>query len=123
MARFGLGLLLSLSLFVVGCGGDQLYASCETVDDCEVHSDDTEAACLGASDGGVCTWSCATDVDCAADDDLARVCAPYESQEGTWCFPSCEDEDVGDSSAPCPDGFTCRSSGGGDENQKVCFPD
>jgi hypothetical protein len=112
---------LALALALAGCGGE-LYASCEVADDCAVQGDDVEATCLAAGDEGVCTWSCDTDADCAADDGWARVCAPFESTEGSWCFPSCEDEDVQDPDAPCPEGYTCRSTGGGDENRKVCFP-
>lgn len=127
MSRLTLHALLSLcaplSLGLTGCGGDGLYNSCESADDCEAPSDTADAACLSGSDGGVCTWSCSTDLDCATDDDLDRVCAPFESEEGAFCFPSCEGEGEGDSSASCPDGFTCRSTGGGDENQQVCFPD
>jgi hypothetical protein len=112
---------LWLALALAGCGGDALYESCETADDCEVPSDEHDAACLGSGEGGVCTWSCTDDADCDADDDLERVCAPFESEEGTWCFPSCEDEE--DEEGACPEGMTCRSTGGGDDNRKVCFPD
>jgi hypothetical protein len=46
------------------------------------------------------------------------VCASFESTEGLHCFPSCESgEDH------CPGGMSCRSSGGGSDNRKVCFPD
>jgi len=107
---------------LASCGGD-LYASCDTTEDCDdVVPDDAEGECLEVSTENVCTWSCTVDDDCGSDEDYPRLCAPLESQEGMWCFPSCEDEDVEDPDHPCPDGYTCRSTGGGSDNRKFCAP-
>lgn len=111
-------LLSSLLLPLLLACGDDLYETCETADDCEVPSDDVEATCLPKSDEGYCTWTCTADADCDDDDDETDlVCASFEDEEGSWCFPPC------DADGACPDGFGCRSTGGGSENEKVCFPD
>ena len=98
------------------------YAVCEQVEDCaELVPEGAEAACLDKSGEGFCTWSCEVDEDCESADASERVCASFESEAGTHCFPSCEGE--GDSERACPEGLTCRSTGGGSDNRKVCFPD
>jgi hypothetical protein len=118
--------LIRISCFVLLCGlascGNDLYASCDTSEDCADLTDAAEGECLEVSSEHVCTWTCTVDADCESDEDYRRVCAPLESNEGTWCFPSCEDADVEDPDHPCPDGYTCRSTGGGSENQKFCAP-
>ena len=108
-----------LLLCVAGCGGADFYAPCDAAEDCAV-PDDAEAECLDEGDQGFCTWACGDDGDCAdaVDTDYDFVCAPWESEAGMHCFPSCE----GDEEA-CPPGYGCRSTGGGSENRKVCFPE
>lgn len=115
--------MTSLLLLFLGCG-EELYATCEVADDCEVPSDEVEATCLPKAGEGFCTWTCGTDADCddpdrddREPDDVGLVCASFEDEEGAWCFPPCDGDDG------CPPDFTCRSTGGGSENQKVCFPD
>lgn len=93
-----------------------LYAACDEARDCSV-PDDAEPACLDKSDEGLCTWECSVDADCATDE-LDLVCASFESDEGLFCFPSCEHDE-----ADCPPRMGCRSTGGGSSNRKVCFPE
>jgi hypothetical protein len=96
------------------------YAPCEQAEDCvDLVPQDAEGVCLDKSGEGFCTWSCEADEDCEAPDGRSRVCASFESSEGMHCFPSCEDT----GEAACPEGFSCRSTGGGDDNRKVCFPE
>lgn len=104
------------------CDDDGLYASCEEPADCEV-PEDAEAECLDKSSAGFCTWQCGADSECELEgDEWARVCAPFESNPGSYCFPSCR-EDVEDEADACPEGTSCRSTGGGSDNRKICFPD
>lgn len=100
---------------LASCGRPPDYAACDEPEDC-VAPDGATAACLDGSGFGFCTWSCADDTDCAADE-VARACASFESEEGQHCFPTC----VGDGDV-CPDGLSCRSTGGGSDNERVCFP-
>jgi hypothetical protein len=96
-----------------------------------------EALCLTRVRDGYCTHTCEADSDCCAVEGeckstLPQVCSPFESADGKMCLLSCEDADVeGDPDAE--DGndfcqrnaswdFSCRSSGGGSENRKVCMP-
>jgi len=114
---------------------------CKVADDCypDVTDGDLEgeAICLEKVTDGYCTHACDVDTDCcAADgecpDGQAQVCSPFESAAGKMCLLSCEDGDVaGDPDAKDADeyctrnggaGFSCRSSGGGSENRKVCMP-
>jgi hypothetical protein len=108
--------------WLASCGGPDLYASCDTSEDCTDLSETAEGVCLQFSDEEICTWTCATDADCESDEDYPRVCAPFQEGLDTWCFPSCEDADVSDPEKPCPEGYTCRSTGGGAENRKFCAP-
>jgi hypothetical protein len=113
---------LGMLSVLVGCGGDPLYAPCDGPADCPA-PEGVESECLAKSGDGFCTWECTVDEDCVFDeDDWGRVCASFESEEGTHCFPSCREAE-GDDGAVCPDDFTCRSTGGGSDNRKVCFPD
>ncbi|MEZ4235296.1 MAG: hypothetical protein R3F59_03885 [Myxococcota bacterium] len=111
-----------------GCGGGSaLYAPCEAADDCPA-PEGVQAECLDKSGAGFCTWSCTVDADCAFDEDAwARVCAPFEDEGGTHCFPACNEGDAttgaDGTGAVCPDGYGCRSTGGGADNQRVCFPE
>ncbi|MEQ1502017.1 MAG: hypothetical protein ABMB14_07285 [Myxococcota bacterium] len=105
---------------IVGCGSP-IYAPCDAAADCPA-PDGVEAECLDGAEGGFCTWSCTVDEDCVFDQgDWPLVCAPFESEGGDHCFPSCEgaDEDAPDA---CPPGFGCRSTGGGSDNRKICYP-
>jgi hypothetical protein len=83
---------------------------------------------------GYCTHTCASDADCCAVSDecpegYPEVCAPFESTGQTYCFLSCSSSVIG--TAPDPtsycqqradSAFTCRSTGGGSNNQKFCGP-
>jgi len=102
---------------LLGCGTG-LYHSCDEATDCP--PDDRDAAeCLDKDNGAFCTWSCTTDDDCEAIHP-AYICSSFEDEEGFYCFASCE-EDGGEQQ--CGAGFTCRSTGGGAANRKVCFPE
>jgi hypothetical protein len=86
--------------------------------------------------GGYCTHLCAADTDCCAVPDecqtgFPQVCSPFQSTGKNYCFLSCEDSDVQsagltDASQYCQTyasaAFTCRSTGGGANNRKVCAP-
>lgn len=132
-----------------GTGGipEQTGQQCETAADCYPQLVDAgeagvllgEAQCLDKVQGGYCTHLCTADTDCCAVEgecktSLKQVCSPFENTNQKMCFLSCEDEDLKD-----PDGgvitdaeqfcqtqvspdFQCRSSGGGNENRKVCVP-
>lgn len=142
---------ISFSL-VAGCGDDdsglpeQTGSQCITVDDCYPDIDHAdllgEVQCLDRVRDGYCTHLCTADTDCCAaegecETELAQVCAPFESTGLNMCFLSCEEADL----TPPPDAnpddpideqefcqreaspdFTCRSSGGGSNNRKVCVP-
>jgi hypothetical protein len=109
-----------LWLLLAACGGGaDFYAPCTDADQCaDVVPEGATAECVDGDAGGFCAWTCATDADCAddTDDDWDFVCAPFESADGNWCFPACGEDDA------CPDGYSCRSTGGGSENEKVCYP-
>lgn len=100
-----------------------------------------EAECLDRVDGGYCTHECETDENCCATEEecpngARQVCSPFESTERKLCFLSCEKEDLEaandwdqvpkDENEYCQLGagsaFSCRSSGGGSENRKICVP-
>jgi hypothetical protein len=69
---------------------------------------------------------------------LKQVCAPFESTGAKYCFLSCEAADLRpaadagtDAGAIDPNAycqreataqFSCRSSGGGATNRKICLP-
>ena len=113
--RLYLALIVLVAVF--SCGDDE-YAACEVPDDCAV-PDGATAECLSKGDQGFCTWKCGTDPDCDYDEEeYTRVCAPFESNDEKYCFPDCEGGDD-----LCPEGLSCRSTGGGNENRKICFPD
>src|SRR5688572_23805135 len=100
---------------VWSCGDDDLYPPCEEASDCEV-PEGKSAVCLPKGDEGFCSWDCAADADCDGGEH-PLVCASFESTPAKYCFPPCEGGEE------CPDGFSCRSTGGGNENRKVCFPE
>jgi hypothetical protein len=55
----------------------------------------------------------------STDGDLYAACdepADREVAEEACAEPTEDDEDG------CPDGTSCRSTGGGSDNRKVCFP-
>ena len=98
--------------------------------------------CLNVT-GGYCTHLCNDDSDCCkvggeCKTSLRQVCSPFENN-GTMkmCFLSCEDADVQkaitidastttDPTLYCQTqasaAFTCRSTGGGAQNRRVCLP-
>jgi hypothetical protein len=71
---------------------------------------------VNKTEGGFCSWLCSVDTDCVVDDGYTYVCTPFESNPDTYCIPSCE------GGAVCPEDYECRSTGGGAENRKICFP-
>ncbi|MGH7436911.1 MAG: hypothetical protein ACRENE_14660 [Polyangiaceae bacterium] len=98
-----------------------------------------QATCLTQLQGGYCTHTCTSDADCCAIPGECRtgfkeVCASFESSNQTYCFLSCAAADVAaapnagttDPTTYCQDWagptFTCRSTGGGSQNQKFCGP-
>jgi hypothetical protein len=92
--------------------------------------------CLDRVTGGYCTHTCVTDSDCCAvpgecKTGFPQVCSPFESTGQKLCFLSCESTvvasaDAGDTNTFCGlnanSAFSCRSSGGGSQNRKVCVP-
>ncbi len=133
---FGVALALSFACHDEEGGGEQAGQTCDVPDECYPDVDDLDALrgdviCLDRVAGGYCTHLCTTDEDCCAVEGECRtgypqVCAPYESTGMMMCFLSCEADDLGgdDPDAYCYDNasreFTCRSTGGGSENRKVC---
>lgn len=111
-------IFLLLVGFFLSCGASGVYSYCEVSGDCAAGPDEQDAACLTKSAEGFCTWECSVDADCDTDDTPGFVCASFESDAELYCFPSCEeDEDT------CGAGLTCRSTGGGADNRKICFPE
>ena len=117
-----------------GEGASGAGSACEVPDDCYPEADAEEirgeVMCLDRVPGGYCTHTCTTDADCCAAqgecDGRPQVCAPFESTGTMMCFLSCEAADVGqdDPDGYCRDTasseFSCRSTGGGSNNRKVC---
>jgi hypothetical protein len=129
-----------------GTGGrpELTGAECDVVGDCyktlEAGALQGEPLCLDAIRGGYCTHTCADDGDCCAvpgecKTSIKQVCSPFSSQDDKMCFLSCEPEDL--VAAPGQTGdvndqeycqreagrdFICKSSGGGNENRKICVP-
>lgn len=101
-----------------------------------------ELKCLDRVAGGYCTHVCTVDEDCCAApgecrSSLKQVCSPFESTNDKMCFLSCEPRDVvgaadagldvgADGDDYCHwavgENFSCRSSGGGNQNRKICMP-
>jgi hypothetical protein len=90
-------------------------------------------SCLTKVSGGYCTHLCQTDADCCAvagecKTGLPQVCGPFESTGMKMCFLTCEASAVAgkDPNTFCQENahssFSCRSTGGGAENRKVCVP-
>ncbi len=94
------------------------------------------AVCLTQVQNGYCTHTCQSDTDCCAVPGecltaYPQVCSPYTSTSDKYCFLSCEDSDVQaagytDATLFCHTfanaAFTCKSSGGGSQNRKICMP-
>ncbi|MGH1340657.1 MAG: hypothetical protein ACRBN8_03835 [Nannocystales bacterium] len=130
-----LGYLCSVACGDSGVEADgSAGATCDVPEDCYGDVDPEEIAgavqCLGRVPGGYCTHACATDADCCAAagecDGRPQVCAPFESTGEMMCFLSCEgvDEAQDDPDGYCheyaSESFSCRSTGGGSNNRKVC---
>ena len=103
-----------------------------------------EITCLTKVTDGYWTHVCAQDTDCCATPGecltgVKQVCSPLENQGAQYCFLSCEDEDIQRALAANADAgadagadsycqvfagaaTSCRSSGGGNKNRKVCLP-
>lgn len=126
-------------------GVEQTGSSCVTPASCYpgVTADAGDAGalrgtvlCLDRVSGGYCTHTCESDSDCCAvagecKTGFPQVCSPFESTGQKMCFLSCEKTvidgaDAGDSTNFCSinanSAFSCRSSGGGSTNRKVCVP-
>jgi hypothetical protein len=94
-----------------------------------------QITCLTKVAGGYCTHTCSTDADCrtvAGDYRTGHleVCSPFESTADTYCLLSCEATDLADAGVADPNaycttyataGMSCRSSGGGSQNRKICM--
>ena len=121
-------------------------SACKAAADCyptlEAGSLKGTATCIDKVTNGYCTHTCTTDADCCAVPGECRtgfkqVCASFENANEKYCFLSCESADI----AAAPDGggvdagadneyckknvsteFGCRSTGGVNENRKVCLP-
>lgn len=124
----------------VDCSGGNAPAAgqpCAVASDCYPDVDPKaiqgDVLCLDKVTGGYCTHLCAADADCCAAQGECpgghpEVCAPFESTGMMMCFLSCEDADLGglDSTSYCQqyagDAFSCRSTGGGAKNRKICSP-
>ena len=134
-----LRLVFTLSLFFgIACGEELgVGGACELADDCFPGIDrsalEGDVECLTRVSGGYCTHSCDEDLDCCAVageclSDSVQVCAPFENSAAKSCFLACEPADIGDmdENEYCAEfahpAFSCRSSGGGSENRKVCVP-
>jgi hypothetical protein len=144
MRSIALPLGFALGLVLACGGGDGRFgenagSACEAVDDCypDVDHDELQGdvECMDRVEGGYCTHTCQTDADCCAVDGecesgLTQVCAPFENSDTKRCFVACEGADVEDYDGTedeyCQEfahsELTCRSTGGGSENRKVCMP-
>lgn len=86
---------------------------------------------------GYCTHTCSADSDCCAVpgecSGYPEICAPFESTGQSYCFLSCTaaaiattDAGTTDANAYCQryanPSFSCRSTGGGKNNQLFCGP-
>ncbi len=95
-----------------------------------------EVTCLTKVPGGYCTHTCTADTDCCAVEGECtsghpEVCSLFENvSTPMYCFLSCEEAQW--QAAGAPDGntycqmyanasFTCRSTGGGSLNRKICL--
>jgi hypothetical protein len=145
-ATFGMAHCGSNSTSGGGGNPENTGQSCTSPSDCypgiEAGALSGEKQCLGVT-GGYCTHLCNDDSDCCkvageCRTGLRQVCSPFENNSAMkMCFLSCEDADIQaanaadasqttDSSTYCQTmasaAFTCRSTGGGALNRKVCLP-
>jgi hypothetical protein len=111
-----------------------------------------EVTCITKVTNGYCTHKCVQDTDCCAaagecPSGVKEVCAPFENQAAQYCFLSCEDADIqraiaanagtayydggATEAGSTQDAYcrsyagastSCRSTGGGSKNRKVCIP-
>jgi hypothetical protein len=138
--------VVAVVLWACGSGGSPDLAGqpCKVPGDCYpgVDTQTLKGAvqCLDRVPGGYCTHLCAADTDCCAVPGECKttnkqVCAPFTSTGMMMCFLSCEKADLKalpDGSMPADENaycrgwagaaFTCRSTGGGSQNRKVCVP-
>jgi hypothetical protein len=140
--------LLGAALVATACGssgsggappGEQAGSTCATAATCYPDvKDQTQikgtVTCLSKVPNGYCTHLCTADTDCCAvpgecRTGLKEVCSPFENQPESYCFLSCEDAAVKaagytDANVYCQKlgnaAFTCRSTGGGASNRKIC---
>ncbi len=142
-------LCLCLASLAAACGSDSnggappapnTGQACKSADQCYagVKTGDLvgDAVCLDKVTGGYCTHLCTQDADCCAaagecSGNHAEVCGPFESTGAMYCFLSCEDADLKQTTLTSADAychayagatFGCRSTGGGAKNRKVCTP-
>jgi hypothetical protein len=124
------------SAILTACGSDPPATTgtgCTAASQCypTLNQQDLQGAvvCMDRVTGGYCTHHCVTDADCCAvagecHPGFPQVCAPFESTGEMYCFLSCEG--VPDEAAYCQANsnatFSCRSTGGGSANRKVCVP-
>jgi hypothetical protein len=134
------GLLAGALLVVVACQDDDDESTgqaCSAADQCYGRAEAPvrgTTLCLDRVSGGYCTHSCVTDADCCAvkgecQTGHPQVCAPFESTGQRLCFLSCEvavltagQEGTAYCQGSAHQSFSCRSSGGGADNRKVCVP-
>jgi hypothetical protein len=131
---------LALALAACGHSSENAGRACASADQCYPLIDGTQlhgdVQCLTQVQDGYCTHLCTADNDCCAvagecETNHPEVCSPFESTGMQYCFLSCEDADVTtagltDANVYCQRFasrvFTCRSTGGGALNRKVCAP-
>jgi hypothetical protein len=122
---------------------EQTGQSCSNTSQCYPALGDAAAlkgqvTCLNVTNG-YCTHTCTTDADCCAVPGecltgVKQVCSPFQSTGQHYCFLSCDtsviastpDAGTTDPNTYCQRfvnaSFTCRSTGGGSANLKVCAP-
>ena len=128
-----------------GTGGPntQTGSSCTSASACYPSLDagalHGQVTCLTQLQNGYCTHTCASDADCCAATGecpagIKEICASFESSGQMYCFVSCASADItADPNAGTTDptafcqkvanaSFTCRSTGGGRNNQQFCGP-
>jgi hypothetical protein len=124
-------------------GGAQTGQSCAAASSCYPGLDAGaligQVACLTQLTNGYCTHTCTSDADCCRVSgecplSFKEVCASFESSGQMYCFLSCASGDIAsDPDAGTADAntfctrwaganATCRSTGGGKNNQKFCGP-
>jgi len=132
----------------VGCGGGSSSGppppatgqACTAPDQCyagiEGGAIQGQVSCLTQVPGGYCTHTCAADTDCCAisgecSGGRPELCGPFESTGQKYCFLSCETSVVTAAGQSDPNvycaayasaTFTCRSTGGGAANRRICAP-